>query len=153
MAGIQRIMRHTTVVLIAAATSVCSLAQSAPPIPDKAWHDKAEQSAPYHQSAAAANKFVIDPAKIYSLAELIDLAEQHNPETRFAWQNARARAAALGIERSALYPTLVALALANTARARILFGSDFIRQTYGVFQPELHVDYLILDFGGRSGAI
>lgn len=97
--------------------------------------------------------FQVDVAKTYSLAELIDLAEQHNPETRIAWQGAKARAAVLGIERSALYPTLVAVALADTARARILFNSEFVRQTYGVFQPQLHVDYLIFDFGGRSGAI
>ena len=153
MAGIQSTMRYAIIVFIAATTSICSLSQNAPPSPDKVWHDKAEQSRSYSQAAVKASKFGIDPAKIYTLAELIDLAEQHNPETRIAWQNAKARAAVLGIARSALYPTLVAVALANTTRARILFNSEFVRQTYGVFQPQLHVDYLIFDFGGRSGAI
>jgi len=37
----------------------------------------------------------VDPAKCYTLAEL-DLAEQHNPETELAWQNAKARDASLG---------------------------------------------------------
>ena len=37
--------------------------------------------------------------KTYSLAELIDLAEAHNPETRVAWEGAKAEAAALGIAR------------------------------------------------------
>jgi len=48
--------------------------------------------------------FSIDPAKMYTLAELVDLAESHNPETRIAWERARAQAASLGIARSELYP-------------------------------------------------
>src|SRR5215469_3088904 len=144
----------TVIIVFAVSTgSICGLAQSAPPSPDKVWHPKAEQNELYRQPGKQDAKFEIDPARIYSLPELIDLAEQHNPETRIAWQSAKARAAVLGITRSALYPTLVAVALANTARARILINTEFIRQTYGLFQPELHVDYLIFDFGGRSGAI
>jgi hypothetical protein len=41
----------------------------------------------------------IDPERTYSLAELIDLAQAHNPEMRVAWEQARARAAARGAER------------------------------------------------------
>lgn len=144
----------TVIILTAACTaSICSRAQSAPPSPGKVWHPREEASPAYTQTTEPAAKFEIDPTRTYTLPELIDLAEQHNPETRLAWQGAKARAAVLGIARGALYPTLVAVALANTARARILFNTDFIRQTYGSFQPELHVDYLIFDFGGRSGAI
>jgi hypothetical protein len=57
-----------------------------------------------------------DPEKIYSLPELIDLAESHNPETRVAWERARAQAAAWGIARSELYPTVGATALAGVNR-------------------------------------
>lgn len=35
--------------------------------------------------------FDVDPGKIHSLAELIDLAESHNPQTRVAWERARAQ--------------------------------------------------------------
>ena len=58
----------------------------------------------------------IEPGKIYSLDELIDLAEAHNPETRVAWENARAQAASIGIARSELFPTLSAVALAGVDR-------------------------------------
>lgn len=95
----------------------------------------------------------LDPGKSYSLAELIDLAEQHNPETRVAWQETKARAAALGVARSALYPTLSAVALAASLRQAALVGEFFHRQTEGVFEPVLHVEYLIFDLGGRSGEI
>jgi outer membrane protein len=59
------------------------------------------------------SRFSIEPDRTYSLAELIDLAETHSPETRVAWENARAEAAALGIARSELYPTLSAVALSG----------------------------------------
>ncbi len=97
--------------------------------------------------------YKLDPAKPYTLAELVDLAEQHNPETRLAWQQAKARAAALGIARGALYPTLAAVAVSSTDRVQVLLNSAFFRQTYGSVSPELHVEYLIFDFGGRGGAI
>jgi outer membrane protein TolC len=47
-----------------------------------------------------------------------ELAEAHNPETRLAWERARAQAAALGIARSELYPTLVAAALSGVTRSQ-----------------------------------
>ncbi len=96
---------------------------------------------------------VPDTEKTYTLAELIDLAEQHNPETRVAWQEAKSKADALGIARSALYPTLTAVALAVSLRTATLIGEYFHRQTEGVFEPVLHVEYLVFDLGGRSGEI
>jgi TolC family type I secretion outer membrane protein len=135
-------------------TAVLSAAaQSAPSSPDKPWHGTAETGLNRQLSSLPDTKYDLDPAKAYTLAELIDLTEQHNPETRFAWQQAKVRAAALGIARGALYPTLAALAVADTARVQVLLNSAFFRQTYGSGSPELHVEYLIFDFGGRGGAI
>jgi outer membrane protein len=143
-----------------AAICLCSLsalsirAQSAPPSPDKAWKNpSAEQSLNKQISTLPDTKYSLDAAKAYTLAELIDVAEQHNPETRLAWQQAKARAAELGITRGALFPTLAAIAVGNTTRTQILFNSEFVRQSYGIFEPQLHVEYLIFDFGGRGGAI
>src|SRR5579871_1616113 len=39
----------------------------------------------------------IDKSHPYTLAELIDLAEMHDPSTRVAWENARNAALATGI--------------------------------------------------------
>ena len=98
-------------------------------------------------------RFAIESDKTYSLAELIDLAEAHNPETRVAWENARAQAAALGIARSELYPTLSAVALSGVDRSEVPFGSQFYRQTVPVFQASLELNYTIFDFGARRGRI
>jgi outer membrane protein len=130
-----------------------SHAQTAPASPEKVWHSKAEQGLDRELALYPEAKYNIDPLKNYSLAELIDLAEQHNPETRVAWQEAKARAASLGIARSALYPTIAAVVLGATIREATLIGEFFHRQTLGVFEPTLHVEYLVFDFGGRSGAI
>jgi outer membrane protein TolC len=146
-------VRAIAIVFVIAAGSISGMAQSAPVSPDKIWHSKAEESVSHELTTVPSSKYTVDLAKTYTVADLIDLAEEHNPETRLAWQNAKARAASLGIARSALYPTMAAVAVANTSRIRILVNEDFFRQTSGVFQPDLQVDYLIFDFGGRSGAI
>jgi outer membrane protein TolC len=97
--------------------------------------------------------FRIESDTIYSLAELIDLAEAHNPETRVAWESARAQADALGIARSELFPTLAAIALAGVERSEEGLGSQFYRQTVPVFQLSLDLNYTIFDFGARRGRI
>jgi outer membrane protein TolC len=55
----------------------------------------------------------IQPGRVYDLPKLIDLAQQTNPETRAAWQEARAAAARLGIAEGAYLPTLGAIGMAS----------------------------------------
>jgi outer membrane protein len=142
------------IVLFAVACAAVNVhAQGAPRSPDTVWHSKAEQSLSREAAAAPKKAYDVDSAKIYTLAELIDLAESHNPDTRVMWETAKARAASLGIARSALFPTMAAVALAGTVRDAALIGQYFHRQTIGLFEPVLHVEYLVFDFGGRSGAI
>jgi outer membrane protein len=143
---------------LAAAFAICAgvtiaCAQSAPPSADKVWHAKGEDRATQELAKLPKAEYELDPVKTYTLAELVDLAEQHNPQTRLAWEQAKARGAELGIARSALYPTIAALAVADTARLRILFNSTFVRDTAGSFSAGIQLDYLIFDVGGRSGAI
>jgi outer membrane protein len=133
--------------------SACCRAQGAPPSPSNVWHSKAEQGLQQQLAVQPTAPYQIDPAKKYTLAELIDLAEQHNPDTRVAWEAAKSKADALGIARSALYPTMAVVALGLTDRTATLIGQYFQRQTEGLFQPTLHVEYLIFDVGGRSGGI
>jgi outer membrane protein TolC len=63
----------------------------------------------------------IDPRKTYNLAELIDIAQRSNPETRVAWGRARMAAAAVGLTESAYYPYIVAAAAGGYDRAFIPF--------------------------------
>lgn len=90
-----------------------SFAQSPPASPERPWHSSAERQLVTEAQRYLSPLLRIAPDKTYSLAELIDLAEAHNPETRVAWESARAQAAALGIARSELFPALAAVALAT----------------------------------------
>jgi outer membrane protein len=150
MAKVSGIVLLTALVLTDCAVSG---AQSAPASPDKISHSKGERSLGRELGSYPEPKYDLDPQKIYTLAELIDLAQRHNPETRVAWEEAKARAAALGVARSALFPTMAAVALADTLRTATLLGEYFARQTEGIFEPVLHVEYLVFDFGERMGAI
>jgi len=127
--------------------------QTAPSSPDHPWHTSAEQQLETEVKGIRNPGFAVDPAKTYSLAELVDLAESHNPDTRVAWERARAQAAVLGIARSELYPTLVAVALSQTTRDEILIGSKFFRQTVQDFAVAVELNYTVFDFGARSGRI
>jgi outer membrane protein TolC len=128
-------------------------AQGTPTSSNKIWHSKAEQGLDRELAARREAKYDLDPHREYALSELIDLTQQHNPETRVAWEEAKARAASLGIARGALFPTIAAVALASTTRQAALIGEFFHRQTIGAFEPTVHVEYLVFDFGGRGGAI
>ena len=142
------------VLLIAGAFFVQELsAQRTALTPNVPWHSKEEREVARQLTANRQPSWQIDSQKIYSLPELIDLAELHNPETRAAWQRARVRADELGIARSAYYPTLEAAAVAASVRQPALIGEDFHRQTIAFVRPTLHVEYLIFDLGGRSGAV
>ena len=131
----------------------CALAQSAPGLPSQPWHSAEEQRFEVDARNFHDSRFNIDPTRTYSLAELIDLAEAHNPETRVAWERARAQAAALGVAHSELYPTVAAAALSETSRSNVLFGNEFFPQTIQDFQVGLDLNYTVFDFGARSGRI
>lgn len=129
------------------------LAQKAPSAPNSVWKSPVKAELNLKLPVPHLQTYSVTSDKIYTLGDLIDLAEQHNPATQYAWQQAKARAAELGIARAEWYPTIAALAVASTARARVLLNSTFYRQTYGNLSPEVHADYLVLDFGGRTGTI
>ena len=125
------------------------IGQQAPATAERPWVAPKQLPAVPLQHVA----FVPDPSKSYTLAELVDLAERNNPETRVAWENAKARAADLGVSKASLYPTLAALALADTSRGELFLYPDYVRQTSGTFSPVLVLDYILFDFGRRSQEI
>ena len=131
----------------------CVLAQSAPASPGRPWHSPAEVNVEADARNLANSMFPIDATETYSLPELIDLAETHHPATRASWEHARAQAAALGVTRSELFPTLAAAALSNTTRQEVLFSNRFYGQVIQDFQVSLDLSYTVFDFGARAGRI
>jgi outer membrane protein len=135
---------RTVVILCVLLANGIAFAQKAPSAPDRPW-DNATAAPQWKVPPRPTPAVTMDPAKVYTLAELINIAEQNNPDTRVAWQNARARAADVGIAESTLYPTLAAAVLAETSRFGVLFGPYFVRQTVDSYAPTFLVDYVIFD--------
>jgi outer membrane protein len=128
------------------------LTQDAPASLEHVWRYFAGQQ-PWDLGGLPKSTFFLDAGRTYSLPELIDLAEAHNPETRAAWELARAGAAAWGVARSELFPTLTVLAISQTVRREAFFGSQFTPQTIQAFDATLALSYTVFDFGARAGRI
>jgi outer membrane protein len=124
-------------------------------------------------------KELVDLRKEYTLADLIDLAEQLNPATRAAWQTARQALALVGVSKSAYYPYLSLAAAAGYQRFFVPFPKLEVSQaalkralaTGGsvqtavklsegdplhfdvLYQSELTMKWLLFDFGEREATV
>jgi outer membrane protein len=102
---------------------------------------------------------LVDSSHAYELAELIDIAERTNPETRIAWERARQAALAMGIVESVHAPILSAKASAAFQRVPLplpktaLTPQGFFIADTQIFLPALTLKWLLFDFGGKQAAI
>jgi outer membrane protein len=101
---------------------------------------------------------ILDPVRPYTLAELIDIAEHHNPSTRTIWERAKQKARELGIAKSSYYPELEGLAVFGDERLINPFPEPLAPRGYvmveiPVVKPEVTLEYLIFDFGKREGKV
>ena len=98
------------------------------------------------------NAVPVDLEKTYDLPELIDIAERSHPETRVAWEDARAEARAVGLSESTYYPYLAALASQEFAHELFalttVFPANGIEENAGV-----DLSWLLFDFGGRKAGV
>jgi len=101
---------------------------------------------------------MLDPAHPYTLAELIDIAEHHNPTTRTIWERAKQKASELGLAKSAYYPQLDGLAVFGDERLvnpfpKPLAPRGYVMVEIPIVQPEVTLKYLIFDFGKRGATV
>jgi outer membrane protein TolC len=101
---------------------------------------------------------IIDRQHEYSLAELIDIGEHNHPATRTSWERAKQKAKLLGIEKSEYFPVLAATALFADQRAAQPFPRPLSPDGYSVvdlplIQPQVELQYLLFDFGGRKARV
>jgi outer membrane protein len=106
-----------------------------------------------YEAAVVLREASIDEQHVYSLGELIDIAESNNPATRAAWNRAKANGALVGIAKSELYPTIVATVSGRNYLNPLLLYQAFTKQDLGVFDTGVHMAYTLLDFGARRAEI
>ena len=132
--------------------SVGALGQRAPTTADVPWVPD-HRSLERHMTAVAPHEAPIDGEHVYSLGELIDLAESNSPTTQAAWNRAKMTAASVGIAKSELYPTIIATVSGTTYLNPQLFYQTFVLQDWAIFDAEVHLAYTLVDFGARRTEI
>lgn len=85
-----------------------------------------------------------------SITELLDIALRNTPETRTAWWNANRAAAAVGVAKSAYYPTVgIKGTLVKGFDYRYINGQE---TNYTTVSGDLILSYILFDFGERRAA-
>src|SRR5215470_2999002 len=116
----------------------------APASPDTPWQFDPSKEAVTAPAPAGAKRFTvpentavqlpspaeIDPNHVYSLVELIDIAQRRNPATRVAWEQAQQAAINVGIARAAYLPALTASAIAGWEHFVFPFPSNLVPQGF-----------------------
>jgi len=154
------------------------------PTSNRPW---APPNLPEHQNtlrqdsakALEKGKELVNVRKKYTLPDLIDLAEQLNPETRAAWQNAKQALALVGVSKSAYYPFLALAASAGYTRffvpsPKLQVSQEALKKALAtggpllsaatltegppihfdiLYQSELTMKWLLFDFGQREATI
>ena len=127
---------------------------AAPRASSAAWRPPADVPVRARALADITTPVPVDPSAIYGLADLINFAHRANPETRRAWEEARAAAARVARVETA-YPTLFLMAAGGTSRV-----ADRAPPPVGTFTvegpgvtPGLQLNWILLDFGRRSSDV
>ena len=93
----------------------------------------------------------------YTLPELIDIAESHDPQTRIAWDEARDAALATGVARSAFLPELTASVIGGFQSGHqeksLNGGQASGTSTVTGSITAISLKWLLFDFGGRAATL
>jgi outer membrane protein len=99
----------------------------------------------------------LDRRKVYSLPELIDIAQSNNPLTRSAWNDARNAALATGIAESAYLPRLRATAvevyLNNQGNVSVAGSTLPANSEAKGTIAAASLEWLLFDFGERAAKV
>jgi outer membrane protein TolC len=122
------------------------------PAPNAFWTPPRQPAAPHEAPPPDLPPDLAGQIAHLKLPDVIDIALRNNTATSAAWADARAAAATYGAAKGQYYPT-IALNGTTTAIRRTVpaAGQQAVKQQF--YGPALTLSWLLLDFGGRSGAI
>jgi outer membrane protein TolC len=157
--------------LLCACNDTSNLAPGAPDTPAQ-FRSPEEAATAAAPAALAPGKFTIPPNTaielpppadidanhVYTLVELIDIAQRRNPATRVAWEEARQAAIKIGMAQAAYLPILTAGAAAGYERLAFPLPTNLVPAGFATSNnmevaPGASIKYLLLDFGGRAAAV
>ena len=102
--------------------------------------------------ALAGGRPSLDPNRVYTLPDLVDIAEQNNPETVFSG-SAQSREPRLPeLPAAHLFPTLAAVASASMNQYSLFFGK-FYHEDTALFPAIVNLSYTVFDFGRAARKI
>jgi outer membrane protein len=131
-------------------------AGQAPPTPERPW--QIPENAIERATVLADHEKTAPTGRPYDLVQLIDLAERSSPETRAAWEEARAAAAAIGLAEAAYLPQLSFQAIGGLEHTPLPAPKDLVPRGYFVSDtrevlPSIALKWLLFDFGRRDAAL
>lgn len=100
----------------------------------------------------------INSEQAYSLPELIDIAQNQNPDTRIAWQQARQAALAVGMGEAVFLPMISASVIGGyqSTKASLPYAvgsTKDVNTTGSAVVPAMALQWLLFDFGQRSALL
>lgn len=143
----------------------------APQAPDRPW--KIDHTDDIDEEMSSAQKFELPPHPIppyenadvcvevnhvYTLPELIDLAQHANPDTRIAWEQAKQAAFAVGLTLANYVPQISADVLIGQQNTplpvpKAMSPKGHIIVDTSEVLPSLVIKWLLFDFGKRDCAV
>ena len=135
------------------------VSSGAPPAPDRPWQQpNVVTYSAWAKQFGEAQTVEVSDTKAYELAELIDIAQRTNPETRLAWERARQAAIGAGMVESTYYPMLAVQAAGVYQRVASTIPKSvdergFFRADAVALVPAVTLKWLMFDFGGRDASL
>ena len=138
--------------VMAACATMGSLTRRTADSPARPWTPPARETRPPEPIPAPAISAELQaPGRMWTLADIVDVGLANNPQTRAAWNTARAASAAVSISLGAYLPS-IGVTLTGTKQKAVFAGGQFIiDQT--TLTPAASLNLLIFDFGGREADV
>jgi outer membrane protein TolC len=155
--------RAAALLLVAASLAACGVWKAppdvrrawapeelAPPQAEKSWQPSESEASLQPSANAWQDDLRVQPdaEQTYDLPALIDVALRNNPDTRAAWESARAAASAYGRSLAPYYPTVRAEAALTPVKRYLeeVPNAPLTIHLHAV-EPAIALTYTLLDFG------
>ena len=133
-------------------TALAVRGQQAPPSPDKTWPVSLQSDSRNDRDQILRQDPLLIPIAFMRCPIWSILRNKAILKPTILWERAKQRAAAAGIARSALFPTVAAMASASVNQYSLFFGK-FYHENTALFPALVNLSYTVFDHGARRAKI